>query len=706
MKNIYNPKASPVKIINPEDFRGDFLTRALGLDLLKDDLKRVTGTYEDPDSKEVIQRMRVYATSDEDELHTRIEIFKFLNQHNVKLPSTIGVRSITDDGIPVSNSDFYSKYLREEIDLYEYNKYKHVNNKLRHLPKGNSDRFEEFRKQLSRVDEMIELENDIASIVKEVTTNSGECAGICTVKVRAQPDVDCHCDILNLDIDVSDIAGVGIAHINKKFNFKNFHIPSVIKRVIPNALATRVERKVTGRKRGEFYRDKLISDVDLKRISNYITKTLRKLFSSSNGHETVIRRLVDGEFIDTVIPNRLLSSTCMLRGKHPTGSGERRLKDLYTSHYPIEFSIIYEIRPDKIILKFNGFPSTTRPEYSSFDTEHVGSSVKKRFQELKSGYVRTRSHNFNELEIGIMNLFRNDPSSGSLVYIDNDPKLFGDVFVKHLPVLHRQELISTKLKVIREWKEYINLNIIFLMGYVTIVQHFRSRFSKFNLKMPTLVRGGKKRLTFKNLLPVHLDGEVNTSTGKKNTLKNIKPITSLDSFGSNLVILTGQNAGGKSVALETILNTTLLAHCGIPIFGDSFQFNVRDSVGICFLSRGSGSTMQLQSQKIANILRAFRDTDDPDKCLAIIDELGTGTTQQNSMYTPAGGYGFGTKILSACRDYDTILSTQITDLAVFAEKEFDAISYMFDDEHNISIGIGKPDLNNLIKETGLDEFIY
>ena len=110
----------------------------------------------------------------------------------------------------------------------------------------------------------------------------------------------------------------------------------------------------------------------------------------------------------------------------------------------------------------------------------------------------------------------------------------------------------------------------------------------------------------------------------------------------------------------------------------------------------------LQSKKIANILGDFRDSNDPNKCLAIIDELGTGTTETN-LYDPSGGLGFGTKVLSACSDYDTIISTQITTLAEFAEENLDAVSYMFDDEHNISMGIGKPNLNKLIEETGLSE---
>ena len=247
-------------------------------------------------------------------------------------------------------------------------------------------------------------------------------------------------------------------------------------------------------------------------------------------------------------------------------------------------------------------------------------------------------------------------------------------------------------------------NLKFFNGYIHIHNHFREYYDTYKLVLPELDISGKKTLQFSNILPIHLKDEKNSSTGTYHTLDNLKAITSLDSHGANLVVLTGQNAGGKSVALETIVNTIWLAHCGVPIFGDNLKFNIRSHIGLCFLSRGTGSTMQLQSKKIANILREFRDAYDPDACLGVIDELGTGTTE-NNMYDPSGGYGFGLKVLNASSSYDMVVSTQITELANFTDENMDAVTYMFDDNHNISMGIGKPNLTKLIKETGLDEFI-
>lgn len=713
-ENLYNRNTSNLQIVNDEDFRIDILSDSLDLQGLNKKLTNTVGTelvttrvYNEVGAWMVqpkeVPIMEISPTSDESELNERLNILKYLSRwkHSKSFKDSIHLPGSL--GIPKKNNHFFSKYLREGINVSEYRCIKLLRDTFVKLDASNSKRLEEFRAQLDRVDDMLELEEQIQQHVTDLASNSGEYVGIVDVTISAKEEG--YTDKYFRHIRCSNNKGVGITHISQLFSVDSYEMSPLISWLVPKKLRESYEQEMTKKIQDKFYDDRLITDVNYERINKFIVQCVGKLLDKADGKTYKIPIEVDGKIQYIETPDPLIEpSYGKYSIKRATHRGGQNLAELINRN--ISFSIMYHIEPHKVTLSFNGFPIQVGKEADKFMNKHGGKlsqSIKDNFEQERWKIVGMSKNYFSPIQMQIMSLFKSE-GGRKFEYVERESDLSGDVFAKFLPTLSSYEPIKERLDVITEWKEYIFQNIKLLNGYIAIKNHFKPYYKKYNLTIPNLVIGGKKSLQFRNLLPLHLIDEKNSSTGLKHTIENLKPITALDSYGKNVVVLTGQNAGGKSVALETIVNTTWLAHCGLPIFGDEFTFNIRTAMGICFLSRGKGSTMQLQSKKIANILSTFRDAEDPDTCLAIIDELGTGTTE-NNMYDPAGGLGFGMKILRACSEYDTIISTQITSLADHAEENLDAITYMFDNEHNISAGIGRPNLNKLIQETGLHEFI-
>lgn len=697
MKDLFNNDADRLQIINEEDFRSDILIKSLSLNDLQEKLGTIAGidTTHTEDGFVEKYNMELAPTSDEEELANRLEIFKFLSENKRAVFHIADKNKLPRKDVCEINRDFYYKYLRDEPYLHEYGFISRLNNSLIDLPSSKSPRLEEFREQLSRVDDMVALEGEIANHVKDLTKNSGEYVGVVDVSIGASTHGYSE-NIYERTVICRDNEGVGITHISKLFSVKEFEINPLIRGFLRKKYVSKFEAKRNFKIKEEFYSDKLISNINYGLINSHISKVISNMLDENQGKTY--------EFIENDIhhesPLPLIAARCDVRDRQNASwnSGKNNLFDLRGK--TINLSITYHIKAESISLTFNGFEYKQVDELKNFyhnHSQYLSGSVMESFINTKNKVLVNSKNYITGIELELMNLMKG-------THVEYDTLLTGDIFNKYIPDIADYEPVNKALKIISEWKDYIFKNSVFFNGYVEIYKHFKPSLAAGTLALPNLIKDGKKTLSFRNLLPVHLLDEMNSSTKKKHTLNSIKAITALDSYGSNLIVLTGQNAGGKSVALETIINTTWLAHCGLPVFGDSFSFNIREFLGICFLSRGQGSTMQLQSQKIANMLGAFKGSENPDRCLSIIDELGTGTTQ-DSIYDPSGGFGFGAKVLNAHSDYDTIISTQITPLAEHAEENLDGAMYMFDDKHNISEGIGRPDLTKLIKQTGLDAFI-
>ena len=155
---------------------------------------------------------------------------------------------------------------------------------------------------------------------------------------------------------------------------------------------------------------------------------------------------------------------------------------------------------------------------------------------------------------------------------------------------------------IEDYAAIVELDLYFAMARLA---------SKMNASVPNLSDDGKVRLS-KARHPL-ID---------KN---KIVPIDIALGYDYDVLVITGPNTGGKTVALKTIGLLTLMAMCGMMIpAGESSSVSVFENV---FADIGDEQSIEQSlstfSSHINNTIKILEQTDD--RSLVLLDELGAGT---------------------------------------------------------------------------------
>jgi len=210
------------------------------------------------------------------------------------------------------------------------------------------------------------------------------------------------------------------------------------------------------------------------------------------------------------------------------------------------------------------------------------------------------------------------------------------------------------------------------------------------LCFPQILGDGTHLVSFDALAPIHLIGKIS----KEEPLIPVGPIC----LNGQTLGFIGQNAGGKTVAKETIIMMLYMALSGLPVFGKNVRLNPKKAVGLMFLERGDGSTFQLQLRKARLLLEAAQKIE-PAAMVLFLDEVGTGAPQ-------SVGFDFGKRLLLSLGKSkpSIVFSTQMLELAQFAEDN-GAVCYTFNLDHEVSRGIGASDAEELIRREGLEELL-
>jgi len=210
---------------------------------------------------------------------------------------------------------------------------------------------------------------------------------------------------------------------------------------------------------------------------------------------------------------------------------------------------------------------------------------------------------------------------------------------------------------------------------------------KLPLCVPEIV--SEPGIVFKNLAPIDMLDQQQ---------KKMFPF-SFPKINGQMIALTGRHGRGKSVAGNSILQSLWLAQSGLPVFAESFTFDVKDAIGAVTNDKGEGSTATVFVQKVKNLLENISKMP-AEKSLIFIDEIGKGTQE-------AAGLELGKKILTTLGNgkYSVLFNTQILALAEYAKDQLGAKCFKVDDKHQFTPGIGSGEMEALVKEIGLDAYL-
>ncbi len=275
------------------------------------------------------------------------------------------------------------------------------------------------------------------------------------------------------------------------------------------------------------------------------------------------------------------------------------------------------------------------------------------------------------------------------------------------------------------FREYFREHLKTLREMAIIAESLIQKSEEWSapLAYPVLLSDDTHLISFEGVRPVHLIGEARSSgvIGRKDAVGDAKkekpvikarelvPVTALPELNGQMVLLTGQNAGGKTVSLETVAYALWLAQSGLPVFAENFSFNVKGVLGLVFMERGEGSTADLLVNKLKKVLEGIGGMDKK-SVLLIVDELGSATQEgerESAVRKATGGYGLGSRFLRTVQQHgcSILFSTQIRTLAEYAGNELGASCFSFTLNHAIVPGIGAGDIELLVERSGLEELL-
>lgn len=150
---------------------------------------------------------------------------------------------------------------------------------------------------------------------------------------------------------------------------------------------------------------------------------------------------------------------------------------------------------------------------------------------------------------------------------------------------------------------------------------------------------------------------------KDNTIKEVVPLDMNLGEGNKVMVITGPNAGGKTISIKTIGLLLFMALSGIPVPCDSSStFPLVNEILVDIGDEQSiESSLSTFSAHITNISEILKRADS--KTIVLMDELGTGTE-------PAQGAAIACAVLNSLEEKGPLVfaTTHLLDIAGFAHR--------------------------------------
>lgn len=164
---------------------------------------------------------------------------------------------------------------------------------------------------------------------------------------------------------------------------------------------------------------------------------------------------------------------------------------------------------------------------------------------------------------------------------------------------------------------------------------------------------------------------------KENTIEKVIPLDLELGEKNKIMVITGPNAGGKTIAIKTVGLLVCMALSGIPVSRDSSStFPIVDKILVDIGDEQSiENSLSTFSAHISNISNILDNADS--RTIVLLDELGTGTD-------PVQGAAIACAILEKLKERGSLVfsTTHIIDIVGFVHKKEGMInaSMEFDDE--------------------------
>ncbi|HKJ81299.1 MAG TPA: endonuclease MutS2 [Ignavibacteriaceae bacterium] len=217
----------------------------------------------------------------------------------------------------------------------------------------------------------------------------------------------------------------------------------------------------------------------------------------------------------------------------------------------------------------------------------------------------------------IRGFIHSESSTGQTVYIEPEETLDLNNDILSLSFAEKREIerllkeLTKKIGTVANELKSTLLNIAILDSIFARASYsieVIGSFPDFDNEKPFEIRDGRHPLLLKRL-------------GKENTI----PINISISDDKNIIIITGPNAGGKTVVLKTVGLLVIMVQSGIPIpASPDSNFRIFDNVLLDIGDEQSiDDDLSTFSSHLANIREILRVS--TPKTLALVDEIGTGT---------------------------------------------------------------------------------
>lgn len=663
--SLFNPKAKELEIVNGDDLNVEKLLKHIG----------AGGT----------QTIRLQATSNRPEILRRQRAFRFLRD-NPGFSGWVQSRSMYSAEIPKdpqlfldefnSNTELGSRFLdklNEGLKLLK--KAKDVPGELAELRDFIGD----------TICRMSALETDMSSRVASKIIGASEFWGSATIVASAD--------------NYSDKDRELEAQVDKAIGYRRYAYMPLRKkrwRNVPRCLSFPIVRGIA--KLAILFQNEWVDrivygpmvlsmgELPTERVGNLIKQQLLKVLPD-NWEETAhaacgkrdVRFKVYFEYKDNKLRMQLLDLAVIDKGRRVEDDGIKKLLES-------------KGRLPEIPDTFEGYSIMEVWRISSLSSDLQSMSVKRGF--------------FNVTRAKLFAAFFGEKAArkffeGGVVIEDAElTRRFGNEAIrgifsrKHEPELYAQYKAANKYRL---WL-YAHLAVLADMAGAINAMKKRSEDWGIPLNFPDILGHDRHEVVISDTHPVSLIGRKNAD-GKSLEASDLRPITGLPKLNGGLVGLTGQNAGGKTVALEELANNIFLAQTGLPIFGRHFALNPKRAIALVFAERGEGSFAQLLIRKLERSLEAAKRYK-PHQVIVVVDELGSGTQE-------VGGSMLGKRVLTALQNLGctVVFVTQITDVASYATDNLGANVFQLDSGHQILPGIGKGNVELIMDEEGLSEHL-